>query len=404
MSGHAAEAHTSAPVDTARLSPEQGKRVMTIGIALAVVGLAGSGAAFAADAHRFAYAWLTGFIFAITISVGALLFVAINHLTRSGWVVASRRHMEWIAGAIPLLALLFIPIALMAPKLYEWMGEAAQHDMIIAGKAAYLNPKFFFGRAIFFLALWSGLSFFYRSLSRKQDESGDPSLTMTLQKWSAPTVLLTGLTLSFAGFDWLMSLDARWYSTIFGVYVFAGATTSSYALLALLTISLQRRGLLQRVSTVEHRHIIGKLLFGFIVFWAYIGFSQFFLIWYANIPEETIFFLHRWEGGWSTWSMLLLFGHFVVPFIILLPRTTKRSYLGLGVGATIMLFMHWVDIYWLVMPNVEGHQFAFSWIDIAGAAGPIGVLCAWVASRLAREPLYPLKDPRLPETVRVDNP
>jgi hypothetical protein len=224
-----------------------------------------------------------------------------------------------------------------------------------------------------------------------------------MQRWSAPSILATGVTLTFAAFDWIMSLDAHWYSTIFGVYIFAGAFVSALALLALLTLLLESLGVYGPVSTVEHRHDLGKLLFGFTVFWAYIAFCQYFLIWYAGIPEETVFFLRRWTGSWKAVSLLLCFGHFAVPFVLLLSRHGKRSRWVLGLGALLLLKMHWVDLYWLIMPTLDHAGMHLTWIDVVGVLLPVAVLVAWLARRAAREPAYPVRDPRLPEAVRLEN-
>ena len=208
--------------------------------------------------------------------------------------------------------------------------------------------------------------------------------------------------MSFAGFDWVMSLDPHWYSTIFGVYIFAGSLVSSMAVLSLIMLRLSRDNIGGDLLTIEHRHDVAKFLFGFVVFWAYIGFSQFILIYYANIPEETIWYKHRWEGGWSTISMMVFLGHFVVPFLILLGRTAKRSPLLLGLGATIIVVMHWVDLYWLVMPNFD-HHLHFQWVDIAGLIAPVGLTLAWLSWRVLGHPILPLKDPYVPEALKAEN-
>jgi hypothetical protein len=397
-------AATTTALDTARLTPEQGRRLLTLGGAIAAVGILASIGGAVVDHERFAFSYLTAFMYVTTLGLGGLFFVLIQHLVNAGWSVAPRRQMEWLSGILPICALLFLPIAFFSHDIWHhWMSAEAANDEILVKKQAYLNPTFFFIRAALFFAIWSLLSLTFRRASAAQDVDGDVGHTLRSAGRSAPAMLLFALSLTFAAFDWLMSLDPHWYSTIFGVYVFAGSVTSSLAALALMTISLQRSGLLNRVSTVEHRHDIGKLLFGFTVFWAYIGFSQFFLIWYANIPEETIFYLHRWEGSWSTVSMALLFGHFVVPFFLLLPRTTKRSYLGLGLGAVILLIFHYVDLYWLVMPTLDHHGAHFSWIDIATLLATVGVLAAWLGFRASRDNLYPIKDPRLVEAVQLVN-
>lgn len=391
--------------DTKSLDPAVAKRLVSTGVALAVVGVALSIAAAIVDRKRFAFSYLTGFTWLVTLALGGLFFVLIQHLTRARWSVAARRHMEWVSGILPACAALFLPIAVCAHDIYHhWMGPEAAHDELLRHKAAYLNPTFFYIRAGVFLASWAGLALWIRKNARAQDASPDLGPTLKLRATSAPAILVFGITISFAAFDWLMSLDPHWYSTIFGIYLFAGAATSSLAALALITIALQKAGLLRRVSNVEHRHDIGKLLFGFTVFWAYIAFSQYLLIWYANIPEETIFFRHRWEGSWQAVSLALLFGHFVVPFLALLSRTSKRSPLMLGAASVLLLVMHYVDLYWLVMPNLDEHGAHLSWIDLAGLLGPLGV-GAWVLAReAAKSPLYPLNDPYLADAARVENP
>jgi hypothetical protein len=402
VSAPAAKTRGKSPV--IRLTEEQGASLMRMAIAVAAVGiLLGVLAAFS-DHERFAAAYLTGFVFVTTVGLGAMFFVLIQHLTRAGWSVGPRRQMEWLSGILPVSAALFLPVAIHAHDLYrEWMGPEAANDEVLRGKAAYLNPTFFYIRAVVFLAAWTGLALWFWRTSRKQDESGDPALTEKMQLSSAPGVVVFSLTLTFAAFDWVMSLDPHWYSTIFGVYIFAGSATSSLAALALMTLALQSAGIMGKVSTVEHRHDIGKLLFGFIVFWAYIGFSQFLLIWYANIPEETIFYVHRLEGSWKTVSLTLLFGHFVVPFIVLLSRHAKRHPGVLGLASVLMLVMHYVDIYWLVMPNFLHEEASLSWIDLAGLLGPLGIGVLAVVLRARRSPVYPLRDPRLEEAMHVEN-
>jgi hypothetical protein len=406
VSKHAAVAHgTMFKLPPGRLSTEQAASVWRLGLILAGVGTLAGVAGLVADKQRFAFAYLTGFAWLITIGLGGLVFITIQHVTRTSWSVAARRPMEWLAGVLPLGALLFVPVALFAPTLFIWMRHENGEKFEGSKFEFWLTPKPFFIRTALYFLVWTLLQRFFRGESLKQDTSGDPAHTERMQRRSAPAILLLGLTLTFAGFDWLMSLQPRWYSTIFGVYVFSGAMTSSLSVLALITLALQKRGLLGPVSTVEHRYDIGKMLFGFTIFWAYIGFSQYFLIWYANIPEETVFFKARWDvGAWSSISLLLLFGHFFVPFLWLLSRTAKRSALLLGIGAAWMLFMHWVDMYWLVMPNLSEADGHLHWIDFAGLLFSLGVGALWLASRATREPFYPLKDPRIPETMRLDQP
>jgi len=397
---HGADAAT----DTPRLPAETAKKLQNLGTALAVAGIAACGAAWAADRERFAFSYLVAFMFVLTLGLGGLFFVMVQHITNAGWSVGPRRQMEWLAGILPVAAVLFIPIAANFGTIYaHWVHPHGPEAELIQKKAAYLNPTFFFIRAGVYFLIWSGLSWVFRTESAKQDETGDASHTLKLGGLAAPGLFAFALSLTFAAFDWMMSLDPVWYSTIYGVYVFAGSVVSSLALLALLTIRLQKSGLIGSVSTVEHRHDIGKLLFGFTVFWTYIAFSQFFLIWYANIPEETLFFLHRWEGSWKQASLALLFLHFIIPFALLMPRTVKRSYGGLTAGAVIILTSHYLDMYWNVMPNLDHHGMHVTWIDVAAFLGPVGVLAWWLARQAATTNLFPLKDPRLGEARKLVN-
>jgi hypothetical protein len=395
---------TAPAVPNGRLpAPAARARLVTGGV-LAALGAAASLAAWAVDARRFAFAYLTAFTWIATLAVGALVFVLLQHLTKAGWSAAPRRQMEWVAGGLPIVALLFLPLAALAPRIYEWMSPEALHDPMLVKKHAWLNGPAFYARTGIYFLVWCGIALWFARTSRRQDTSDEPVIeTARMQRGSAPAVIAVGLTLSFAGFDWLMSLDPRWYSTIFGVYVIAGSIVSSLALLARLTIGLERRGVLGPVSTVEHRHDIGKLMFGFTVFWAYIAFCQYFLIWYAGIPEETIFYRHRWTGSWQQVSLLLAVGHFFVPLVVLLSRHAKRSLSVLGGAAIWMLMMHFVDLYWLVMPTLDKDGARPSLIDLAPLVLVIGVLVLWLARRAAREPAYCVRDPRLPEAIRLEN-
>ncbi|NUP11694.1 MAG: hypothetical protein HOW73_37080 [Polyangiaceae bacterium] len=375
-----------------------------IGYGLGVVGvIAFLAGMFGADQARFGAAYLVGFMFTTTIALGALFFVVIQHLARAGWSVGPRRIMEWLSQGLVASAVLFVPLVILAPKVWHhWMGEHAKHDSILIKKTAYLNDTFFYIRAIVFLLTWALLAIWFYKTSREQDTSGDRTLSEKLQMAAAPSVAALGLTTTFAGFDWVMSLDPHWYSTIFGVYIFAGCLLSSHAMLSLIIVRFRRDNIGGSLLTVEHQHDVGKYLFAWVIFWAYIGFAQFMLIFYANIPEETVWFRHRWEHGWYVVSLMLFLGHFVAPFLMLISRTAKRDPKLLALSAALLLFVHWVDLYWLVMPNFDEH-FHFQWVDIAGLLAPVGVTAAWLAKRVLADPAYPLKDPYIPEAIKAEN-
>jgi hypothetical protein len=391
-------------LDPVRLEKTRADRLLNLGGALASGGIALSALAGVVAPQRFAHAYLVAFTFTTTLCLGGLFFVIIQHLTRAGWSVTVRRQMEWLASFLPVCALLFLPVVLFRERLYHaWMSPEAAANEVLHQKAAFLNPGFFFFRAALYFAIWGLLSYVFVKGSRDQDESGDPALTRRMRSFSGPGTLLFALSVSFAGFDWLMSMQPLWYSTIFGVYVFSGAAVGGLAALALMLLAIQGSGILRVVSTIEHRHDVGKFLFGFTVFYAYISFSQYFLIWYANIPEETIFYAVRWVGSWRVASLVLVFAHFPVPFVLLLSRTGKRNPVILGAAAGILLFAHYLDLYWLVMPHVAPESAAPSWVDFAALAGPLGALLGFLAWRAARSPLYPSRDPMLREAVRLEN-
>ena len=392
--------------DAQVLPKETGDKLVKAGMALGVIGVLACAAGYFLDHERFGFSYLVGFMWLATIALGGLFFVIIQHLTKAGWSVVARRHMEWLASLLPAVAVLFIPVALLAPHIYHhWMGPEAAHDPLLQKKANWLNPGAFYGRAAVYLLVWVGLALFFTRTSSAQDKSGHGRLTEKMQNMAAPATILFALSVTFAAFDWLMSLDPHWYSTIYGVYVFAGCATSSLSVLALMTVQLQEKGYFSKLSNVEHRHDIGKLLHGFVVFFAYIGFSQYLLIWYADLPEETSFYHHRWDAdSWKPVSLSILIGHFVIPFLLLLSRHAKRHPVLLSLGAVLLLVMHYVDLYWLVMPTFDHHHFHFSLVDLCGLLGPLGVGAFLLARKAAQGPLYPLRDPRLAETVKVDNP
>jgi hypothetical protein len=279
--------------------------------------------------------------------------------------------------------------------------EELEEEKIMHGlKGTYLNKPFFLARAVIYFVFWLFLALRYFGLSTQQDASKDPKLTVIAQKWAPPATIAFGLTLTFAAFDWLMSLNPFWYSTIFGVTIFAGSVVSIFCTLIIVTMSLREQGLIKDAFKVEHFHDMGKLLFGFMIFWAYVSFSQFMLIWYAALPEETPYFHLRWDvGAWKDVSLAIIFLHFVVPFFLILSRNAKRRLPILRVGAMILLAMHCVELYWIVMPNYHHGDARFSWIDAACFIGIGGTYLAIVFNRMTKHALIPVGDPRLSRSL-----
>lgn len=373
------------------------------GLAAVLVSLAL--AATGADGwRRFLFAYLVSFAFVLSLALGALYFVILHHLTHSGWSVVVRRVSEALSAALPLLAVLCIPLLLGLDRLYPWAQPAVvTGNHVLHGKAAYLNVPFFIVRWVAYFAAWIVTARFFFKRSLQQDSSGDPALTVRMQRRAAPAMVVFGITLTFASIDILMSLDPTWYSTIFGVYYFAGCVVGIYALLTVALFVLQRSGFLRNAVTVEHYHDLGKLLFGFVIFWAYIGFSQYLLIWYANIPEETRWLALRQENGWGWVGLLLVFGHFLLPFVFLISRGPKRRPRVLAAAAVWMLVMHWVDIYWLVVPAVSPGSPVPHLVDLTLFLGLGSFFLAAAAFALRGRSLVPERDPRLEESLAFEN-
>ena len=258
-------------------------------------------------------------------------------------------------------------------------------------------------RVAIYVGVWTLLVRAFNRRSLAQDDTGDPSMTIWMQKRAAPSVLAFALTLTFFAFDMLMSLSYEWFSTIFGVYVFAGSAVALFATLVLLALRFEGRGELRGIVTTEHYHDLGKLLFAFVFFWGYIAFSQFMLIWYGDIPEETVWFQQRWVVSWKYVSLLLLFGHFLLPFVGLLSRHVKRNRSLLASWAVLLLLMHLVDLYWLIMPTLSPEGASIGLIDFACLSGVGGLFLGGLWRRIDGKPLVPLRDPRLGESLAFQN-
>lgn len=360
---------------------------------------------------RLQHAWLVACVFFLTLSFGALFFVIVQHLVRAGWSVVVRRVAELIASNTPVAALLLAPLVVWVVMghgtLYPWADpHAVEAHPVLAAKASWLDGRFFAARCVVYFAIWFGLGRWLLARSLAQDSAADAAPTLALERRAAPAMVVYALSVNFAAFDLLMSLAPTWYSTIFGVYVFAGSVMAFFAATVLAVRFLQSRGLLVRDVNVEHYHDLGKFLFAFVFFWSYIAFSQFMLIWYADLSEETEWFHARLEGGWKVASAVLLFGHFLLPFAGLLSRHAKRRLAILSFWAVWLLAMHALDLYWIVMPGaaVDGHSSAMPvLLDAACFLAVGGIWIAVLLRRASRHALVPVGDPRLAESLAFEN-
>lgn len=388
----------------------------TLGLAqlLALAGLATIVVAFFAgltyrdELAYFFHSYLTQFCFFLSISLGALAFVLIQHVSRAGWSVTVRRVAELLAGNIPILAILFLPVIVPLvvgyTQLYPWAdpGRVAGNHLL-EHKTPYLNVPFFALRAAGCFVVWWLISRFYLRNSLRQDKLADPALTGKMERFSGPALILFGITVTVAATDWIMSLTPQWFSTIFGLYYFSGAIVGGIAVLALVVIGLQAVGRIGPEVHEEHYHDLGKLLFAFVIFWGYIAFSQYMLIWYANIPEETQWYLPRQSEPWTGVSLALLFGHLVIPFLGMLPRAVKRNPRMLAFWSVWMIVFHWLDVYYLVMPSLEYPRLPIGMMDVLLFLGLGAIFAAGVLRMAAGVALIPQGDPRLKESLAFEN-
>ena len=401
---------------------------------------------------HFLHSYLAAYAFFLVITLASIIFVLIQFLARAAWSVLVRRLAERMALNIFLMLILILPLLGAAPHIYEWMSPEVQaHDPIIIAKSAYLNPTFFYIRIALYFVIWCSTATFYAYRSKQQDLTGDPATTKLLEKLGAPLVVLMGFSLTGFAFDWVMSLNPHWFSTMFGVYFFAGGMLSMYCCLVLFSLTLEKRGLIGPILTKEHFHDLGKWMFAFTFFWGYVTFAQYMLIWYANLPEETQFFLPRQLGPWAPLTLVLLFVHLVIPFPGLLSRHVKRKNSIIAFWAVWQLCACALDVYWMVVPaqwiqrvpevvkapgeaakplaevlsrlvasnhdiyhiNPAYQDFmkdvAFPFepqsviVSVLCFVGIAGLFVFSTMMALRGAPLVPMKDPRLPESLAFEN-
>jgi hypothetical protein len=388
--------------DNYRLTAKLGGGPVFLG--LGVLGAALCVFSYTQGQQAFFASYLTAFCFFLALALGSFFFVLVQHLARSAWSVTIRRISESVAANLPWMALLFIPLLIGAKQLLPWLDpQVRATDPLIHAKQAYLNPTFMYIRLAAYFGIWAIFSRFFLMTSRKQDETANPALTSRMSFVAAGAVILFTVTQTFFAFDWIMALDAHWFSTMFGVYFFAGSVVLQYCFLILMAAALRRKTGRKDIFRKDHFHDAGKLLFGHNVFWTYIGFGQFFLIWYANIPEETAFFHHRAVGSWKTISLLLPWCHFAIPFVYLMSWHVKRNIVALSAGCVWLIVMCYIDIYWLIQPNFHHEGASFGIGDVGSILMVGGLFLFLLLRRLNSANLIPSGDPRLADCLSYDN-
>lgn len=345
--------------------------------------------------ERFWSNWLLWFLFLAGTGLGCLFLVALEHLVGARWSVPVRRTAERLSGLILLAA----PVGLIAlfslPHLYPWTRPEAAANPFIAGKAAWLNIPFFAARSAACIGLWVLFQRLFAGASLRQDESKDPWITVRLRRLAPAFMIVFALTVTLAAFDWLSSLEPEWYSDIFGVYIFAGFFTAGLAAISLGVTLLKRSGRLPDIK-FDHVYNLGALLFAFTVFWSYIGFAQYMLMWYANLPEEVFWYTRRLGGGWQAVTLLLAALHFFIPFFALIPRDAKGDLKRLARVSVIVLCAHFLDLYWLIFPVISERPL-FSWPELLFAAVFITGGLAWAGRSMSKGKDMPVGDPFIKE-------
>jgi hypothetical protein len=370
---------------------------------LAVVGLGLSVVGAMVDPAQFSFSWLFAFAFFFTLCAGCFFWTLVHHATDADWSVVVRRQLENIASLLAVMAVFLVPVLLLRHHLYEWMNIPPGQGEGLEAKRPYLNWNFFLARAIAFFVFFIISTQLLRRFSVRQDKDGNPRFTLWMRKLSFISLPLFAFSLTFGACDWLMSLNYHWFSTMWGVYIFAGAAGSSMSLLVLVITALRKAGYLKDVITLEHYYVMGKWMFAFSVFWAYIGFSQYMLIWYANMPEETQYFLLRNTQSWWALSLLLVAGRFFGPFAILLLQSIKKNPARLSLLAGWILCMQLLDMYIIVMPALHGTGVHVSIWDFVPLVG-MGATLAFIYLRiLGRTSVFPVRDPRLIESIKMTN-
>jgi hypothetical protein len=382
-------------------------RALVVGIA----GLVLCGIGFFFDRDHFFRSWLIAYLLFLGISLGSMALMMIQHLSGGTWGVF-RRVFEASSRTVPFMFVLFVPVILGMTSLYVWTHpEHVQADEILRHKSLYLNTGFFIGRAVLYFAIWSGLSIVLNRLSARQD-TGEVSVNPTIQRVSGAGIVLYALTVTFAGIDWIMSINPHWYSTLFGFLMMGGQGLAALAFTIVICTILIKREPLNSLFTPNHFHDLGKLMFAFVMLWAYFNFSQFLLTYAANLIEEIPYMVARTSHGWQFLALFLIAFHFAVPWLLLLSRKTKRTPRRLVIIAAWLLFARYADLYMMVSPEfastgqnlhlVEGEavsHFFVHWLDLAAPVA-IGGLWFWMfLTELKKRPMLAIGDPYLRESL-----
>jgi hypothetical protein len=364
------------------------------------VGAVVSAIGWFVDPRQFYQSYLMAYMLCLGVTLGCLALGMVHQLSGGAWGVVIRRPIGAASRVLPVMTVLFLPIALGMRQLYPWMDASlVAGDEALQHKQPYLNAPFFLARAAFYFLVWNAFSYFLNAWSLEQDRTGNPRFARRMQKLSGAGLLGYGLCITFASFDWLMSLEPHWFSTIYGVLILGGQGLSALAFLIIVLVWLSRRPPLDRIVAPVHFHDLGNLMLAFVMLWAYFSFSQFLIIWSGNLPHEIGWYLHRLHTGWRFAGLMLVLFHFAVPFVVLLSRRVKRQpelLLRVAIG---ILVIRLVDLHWLIAPEFHQHGISVSWLDVVL---PLTLAALWLACfiyQLRGRAILPLHDPEFDEAL-----
>lgn len=377
----------------------QFNRVQQIALGIGAVSVIVSIIGLFFNSEQFFQSYLVGYIFWLQLSVGSVFILAIHYLVSGRWGVVIQRILEAGSTTLPLMALLTIPLLFALPVLYEWARpDAVAHDVLLQHKAPYLNVPFFVFRVLGYLVLWTAVAYLYRQWAARRDQTGDVAMHDRLKSFSGPATAVLGLTVSFASFDWMMSLEPHWFSTIYGIIFGVGAGASAFAFATIVLSLVKDDGVFKGKLKPLQFNDLGNFLLTMVVLWAYVELSQFLIIWLGNLKEEIPWYIARSTHGWNGVAVVLVLFHFGVPFLFLLLRTNKRHHGRVAAIAWIIFVMRFVDLYWFIMPAFKP-QFTIHWLDFSIMLGIGGLWIALFVSQLKKRSLLPQFDPRLQEEV-----
>jgi hypothetical protein len=386
------------PAGFPRQVPESLLRLQSRALLVGAAALAACALGALFFPEQFFRAYLQGYVLWLGIALGSLALLMIQHLTGGAWGLVIRRILEASTRTLPLLAVLFVPLLLGLSWIYPWARpDQVATDYVLQHREPYLNLWFFLVRVVVYFGTWIAFAYVLNRWSHEQDRVFPPPPERKFRLLSAPGLLAYGLTVTFMSFDWIMAVDAHWYSTIFGVLTMGGQAVSAMSFTVILLFMLSSTPPLSDVLSRAHFHDLGKLLFAFVMLWAYFSFSQLLIIWSGNLPDEIPWYLYRTGGGWQYVGALLAAGHFAVPFLLLLSRETKRNPQLLARIAAWLLVMRAVDIFWTIAPEFHQAGFRVQLMDVLAPIGLGGLWLYWFLRELQTRPLLPINDPYLKE-------